>query len=49
MRVSRKSLVYLLLLTAMALAVPPAKAKKIETGFLDRTRNALLALMPPLH
>jgi len=36
-RVSRKSLVYLLLLTAMALAVPPAKAKKIETGFLDRT------------
>lgn len=39
MRVSRKSLVYLFLLTAVAisLAVPPAKATKIATGFLDRT------------
>ena len=39
MRVSRKSLMYLFLLTAMALslAVPPAKARKTETGFLDRT------------
>jgi predicted peptidase len=36
-RVSRKSLVCLFLLTAMALAVPPAKARRIETGFLDRT------------
>ena len=39
MRVSRKSLMHLFLLTALAisLAVPPAKARKIETGFLDRT------------
>ena len=38
MRVSRKSLMYLFLLTTMAIsmAVPPATARKVETGFLDR-------------
>jgi predicted peptidase len=38
-RVSRKSLMYGFLLTAIAvsLAVPPAKARNIATGFLDRT------------
>ena len=39
MRVSRKNLMYLFLLAAMAIspAVPRATARKIETGFLDRT------------
>ena len=38
MRVSRKSLMYLFLLTTMAIsmAVPPATARKVATGFLDR-------------
>jgi predicted peptidase len=38
-RVSRKTLTYLLFLTliAISLAVAPAEAKKTETGFLDRT------------
>ena len=38
MRVSRKSLIYVLLLAVLAsLASAPGQAKKTETGFLDRT------------
>ncbi len=41
MRVSRKSLIYILLsaVVAVSLAAAPARAKKTETGFLDRTVN----------
>jgi len=40
-RVSRKNLIYILFSTAVAvsLAATPARAKKTETGFVDRTVN----------